>query len=61
MRFLLPEADMKLQSGGSGPVPKYDGSATREEIGYAPQYEIEEGVKQNINVIRQRARLAPVG
>ncbi len=65
VRSLLPDAGMTLQPGGqmggaSNPW-NYDGSAAREEIGYVPEFKIEEGVKRNINMLREKAGLAPVG
>ena len=58
---LLPDADMTLEAGSRRRTLKYDGSVTRDEIGYTPQYKIEEGVKRNINLLRQGAGLPPVG
>jgi nucleoside-diphosphate-sugar epimerase len=61
VRRLLPKADMTLQSGRYRQTWQFDGSATRTEIGYAPEFTIEEGIKRNINMLRQRAGLPPVG
>ncbi|MCL0101848.1 NAD(P)-dependent oxidoreductase, partial [Dehalococcoidia bacterium] len=58
---LLPDADIRLESGGSGRSWNYDGSAARDEIGYVPQFKIEEGIKRNINDLRGRAGLPLVG
>ena len=58
---LLPDADIKLEPGGTGRSWNYDGSAAREEIGYVPEFKIEDGVKRNINALRDRAGLPPVG
>jgi nucleoside-diphosphate-sugar epimerase len=61
IRGLLPDADMTLQSGSTRPLWRYDGSVTREEIGYEPQYKIEEGIKRNVNMLRQAPGLSRVG
>ena len=65
VRSLLPDADMSLQTGcpmgGESHPWNYDGSAAREEIGYIPEFKIEEGVKRNINMLREKAGLGPVG
>lgn len=61
VRSLLPDADMTLQPGSYRQVWHYDGSMTREEIGYAPEYKIEEGIKRNINMLRQGPGLPLVG
>ena len=53
VRQLLPEADMTLQPGRYRQTWQFDGSVTRDELGYAPEYTIEEGIKRNINMLRQ--------
>jgi len=58
---LFPEIEMKLEPGSSGPVRGFDGSVTEEEIGYSPRYKVEEGLKININMLRRKAGLPPVG
>lgn len=61
VRKLLPREDMRLQPGSIRLIWQYDGSMTRDEIGYEPVYTIEEGVKRNINMLRQAPGLPPVG
>jgi nucleoside-diphosphate-sugar epimerase len=60
VRQLLPDADMTLQPGSTRPIWQYEGSVAREEIGYEPQYKIEEGIKRNINMLRQAPGLSRV-
>jgi nucleoside-diphosphate-sugar epimerase len=57
---LLPEADMTLQPGRYRQTWQFDGSVTRDEIGYAPEVTIEEGIKRNLNMLRQKAGLSLV-
>lgn len=61
VRGLLPKADMTLQPGRYRQTWQFDGTATQHEIGYAPTYTIEEGIKRNINMLRQGAGLPLVG
>jgi UDP-glucose 4-epimerase len=61
VRRLLPDAEMTLQPGRYRQTWQFDGNVTRDEIGYAPEFTIEEGVKRNINMLRQQAGLPPVG
>ncbi|MBI3329392.1 MAG: NAD(P)-dependent oxidoreductase [Nitrospinae bacterium] len=61
VRTLLPNADMMLHPGSYRQIWQYDGSVTREEIGYVPEYKIEEGMKRNINMLRQVPGLPLVG
>jgi nucleoside-diphosphate-sugar epimerase len=61
VRRLLPKADMTLEPGRYRQTWQFDGSAARDEIGYAPEFTIEEGIKRNLNMLRQRAGLPPVG
>jgi nucleoside-diphosphate-sugar epimerase len=60
VRRLLPDAEMTLQPGRDRQTWQVDGSATCDEIGYAPTCTIEEGIKRNINRLRQQAGLSPV-
>ncbi len=61
VRRLLPSEDMRLQPGSTRLIWQYDGSLTRNEIGYAPIYTVEEGIKRNINMLRQAPGLPSVG
>jgi nucleoside-diphosphate-sugar epimerase len=60
VRRLLPQAEMTLQPGRYRQTWRFDGSATHDEIGYAPEVTIEEGIKRNINRLRQQAGLSPI-
>jgi nucleoside-diphosphate-sugar epimerase len=61
VRRLLPRAEMTLQPGRYRQTWQFDGSAAREEIGYTPEYTIEEGIKRNINMLRQGPGLPAIG
>jgi nucleoside-diphosphate-sugar epimerase len=60
VRTLLPDAKMTLQPGSYRQIWQYDGSVTREEIGYEPEYTIEEGIRRNIDMLRQTPGLPPI-
>jgi hypothetical protein len=51
---------MTLQPGRYRQTWQFDGSVTRDEIGYAPEVTIEEGIKRNLNMLRQKAGLSLV-
>jgi nucleoside-diphosphate-sugar epimerase len=61
VRRLLPKAEMTLEPGRYRQTWQFDGGAARDEIGYAPEFTIEEGIKRNLNMLRQRGGLPPVG
>jgi UDP-glucose 4-epimerase len=61
VRRLFPKAEMTLEPGRYRQTWRFDGNVTRDEIGYAPEFTIEEGIKRNINMLRQRTGLPPVG
>jgi nucleoside-diphosphate-sugar epimerase len=61
VRQLLPQAEMTLQPGRYRQSWQFDGSITRDEIGYTPEFTIEEGIKRNINMLRRKAGLPSVG
>jgi nucleoside-diphosphate-sugar epimerase len=58
---LLPQADMALQPGRYRQTWQFDGHVARDEIGYAPEFTIEDGIKRNINMLRQKAGFPAVG
>lgn len=58
---LLPQVEMVLQPGRYRQTWQFDGRVTQDEIGYAPAYKIEEGIKRDINMLRQGAGLPLVG
>lgn len=58
---LLPQVEMELQPGRYRQTWQFDGRVTQDEIGYAPAYTIEEGIKRDINMLRQGAGLPLVG
>jgi hypothetical protein len=60
VRQLLPEVDLQLTPGGTHKGIRYDGSVTEEAIGYSPQYQMEDGFRKTINMVRARRGLPPV-
>ncbi len=60
VRQLLPEADLQVLPGGSHRGVRYDGSVTKEAIGYSPQYQMEDGFRKTINMVRAQRGLPPV-
>jgi UDP-glucose 4-epimerase len=60
VRRLLPDADLRVEPGGSHRGIRYDASVTEEAIGYSPQYSMEEGFRKTINAVRAQHGLPPV-
>ena len=61
---LLPAADIKVLPGlrsGRGGSGGYDGSTTLDEIGYSPDFSLEEGLRRNIDMLRAKHGLMPIG
>ena len=54
VRKLIPGADITLLPGYTGFPAKYDTTPIRAEIGYSPQWTLEQGIKKIIDeVIKQ--------
>ncbi len=61
VRQLLPGADITLLPGANiGETFKCDTRLVEEEIGYHPQWSLQQGIKETINLIRQEHSLPPV-
>ena len=57
IRKLVPGAELRLLPGYTGFTHKYDTSLIREEIGYRPQWPLEEGMKKVITEVRKQHSL----
>lgn len=51
---ILPHIDIRVEPGVRGGSAGYDTSVTEAEIGYAPAFSLEEGLRLNINMLRER-------
>ncbi len=60
VRKLLPGADISLLPGIFGTPWKCDTTAIREELGFQPQWTVEQGIRVIINFTRQQYGLPPV-
>lgn len=58
---VLPDADLTLLPGGfTGDPVKLDTSHIEEEIGYRPDWSMERGIKETINMVRKQNGMPPV-
>ena len=61
VRAIVPGADITtLPGGGHGAAVKFDTRPVEEEIGYRPQWSMERGIKQTINMVRREHGLSPI-
>ncbi len=60
VRQLLPQADLRVEAGGSRRGVRYDPSTTEAAIGYSPQFSMEEGFRKTINTVRAHHGLPAV-
>lgn len=61
VRTLLPNADITVSSGGfTGDPVKFDTSLIEEEIGYRPQWSMERGIKETINLTKEEHGLPTI-
>lgn len=60
VKSLLPGADITLEPGYMGVGWRYDSTPLEEEIGYRPQWSMEQGLKDVVNTVRQQHGLPPV-
>lgn len=60
VKKLLPKANIRVLAGGlpGGPPWKLDMTPLREEIGYTPQWSLEAGLKDSINIVRRQHGLS---
>lgn len=57
VRQLLPDADITLLPGSTGFGFKFDTTPLEEEIGYRPQWSMEQGIKEMLNMVRRQQGL----
>jgi nucleoside-diphosphate-sugar epimerase len=58
---VVPDADLDVSSEGELPwTQALDTSAAREELGYEPEYDLERGVREYVDVLRAEAGLEPL-
>ena len=61
VREILPGADITVSPGGfTGDPVKFDTSLIEEEIGYRPQWSMERGIKETINIVRREQGLSVI-
>ncbi len=61
VRGLLPNADITLLPGITLRESfRYDAKPIEEELGYRPQWSLEQGIKETINITRREHGLPPV-
>lgn len=53
VRKLVPGADITLLPGHTGFTGKFEITKIREDIGYYPQWSLEQGIEQVINAVRK--------
>lgn len=57
---LIPEAQIKLLPGNMGIVWNFETSVEEEELGYKPEFNVERGARETINLLREEVGLPPV-
>lgn len=57
---LVPGAKVSLEPGRTGMVWRFDGTGGAADLGYRPQFGLEHGIRETINLIRSRANLPPI-
>lgn len=62
VKSLLPDADIVLLPGrmSASTTWKYDIAPLREEIGHSPQWSLEEGLRDSLNMVRRQQGLTPL-
>lgn len=60
VRQLLPDADIRVEPGGSHRGIRYDASVAEAAIGYSPQFPMQEGFRKTINMARAQHGLPAV-
>ena len=58
VRKILPGADITILPGTFGDPVKFDTRLIEEEIGYRPQWSMERGIKETINMVRREHGLS---
>lgn len=61
MRSIVPDADLTVSDDGELPwTQQLDMSAAQADLGYEPEYDLEDGFRQYTNVLREEAGLDPL-
>lgn len=60
IRKLLPHSKIELLLGKIGRQVQFDGTRAHLELGYKPEYSVERGVREHINIVRKQRDLPPV-
>jgi UDP-glucose 4-epimerase len=62
VKTLLPSADICLLPGrvNDGIASKFDMTPLKQEIGYAPKWSLEAGLRDSINIVRRQHHLCPL-
>ncbi|MDZ7700741.1 MAG: NAD(P)-dependent oxidoreductase [Halobacteriales archaeon] len=61
VREILPDAELEVADEGELPwTQRLDMTAAQEQLGYEPEYDLEAGFRQYIDVLREEAGLEPV-
>ena len=61
VKALIPDADIEVLPGSiEFPPWRLDMAATKKELGYQPQWSVKDGIKETINMMRQRHALPAV-
>lgn len=61
VRKFIPDAEIEVEPGDwKFPPYLYEGRTTESEIGYKPEFSLEEGLHKNINMVRERADMPAV-
>lgn len=60
VKRLLPDAQLQVQPGTWGGGMHFEMATTEAEIGYSPQVPLEEGLRRNINALREKDGLQAI-
>lgn len=60
VRKILPSAKIEVGPGTWAGAMRFDAATTKAEIGYSPQFSLDDGLRRNINDLRARNGLAAV-
>ncbi len=61
VRGIVPDADLEVGDEGELPwTQKLDMTAAKEDLGYEPEYDLERGFREYVDVLREEAGLDPI-
>ena len=61
VREVVPDADVEVSDEGELPwTQKLDMTPAQEDLGYEPEYDLERGIREYVNVLREEEGLDPV-